>query len=81
MITEIEAKLAEMEKAPEFAAIPEVMPEKVAEVAKASQSRANQQAGKDSEKSSVLKDLTAKREDQPKAGHGRKKPARSGESR
>ena len=81
MITEIEAKLAEMEKATELAAIPEVMMEKAAEVAKASQSRANQQVEKDPEKSSVLKDLTAKREDQPKAGHSRKKPARSGESR
>lgn len=78
MITEIEAKLAEMEKAPELAAIPEVMPEKTG---KGSHSRTHQESGKDQEKNSVLKDLTAKKTGPDRKGHGRKKPVRSEESR
>ena len=81
MITEIESKLAEMEKAPELAAIPKAMPEKAAKVSKASQSRTNQKDEKESEKASVLKELTGKKREPQKKGHGRKKPARTEESR
>ena len=78
MITEIEAKLAEMEKAPELAAIPETMPEKAA---KEFHSRTRQGSEKDLEKTSVLKDLTAKKTGSGREGCGRKKPARTEESR
>lgn len=82
MITVIEAKLTEMEKAPELAAIPETIPEMTTEkAARASESSVRQTAGKESEKSSVLQDLTAKKADPKKPGHGRKKPVRTEEAR
>ena len=82
MITDIEAKLAEMEKAPELAAIPETVPGMGApQPDRASASKARQTAGKEAEKSSVLQDLTAKKADPKKPGHGRKKPARTEETR
>lgn len=82
MIKEIEAKLTEMEKAPELAAIPETVPEMTAhKAARASESSTRQTAGKESEKSSVLQDLTAKKADPKKPGRGRKKPARTEEAR
>ena len=82
MIKEIEAKLTEMEKAPELAAIPETVPEMTAhKAARASESSTGQTAGKESEKSSVLQDLTAKKADPKKPGRGRKKPARTEEAR
>ena len=70
-----------MEKAPELAAIPKAMPEKAAKVSKASQSRTNQKDEKESEKASVLKELTGKKREPQKKGHGRKKPTRTEESR
>ena len=74
LITDIEAKLAEMEKAPELAAIPETISETAS---KESPNKARQTAGKESEKSSVLQDLTVKKESPKKPGRGRKKPVRT----
>ena len=81
LITGIEAKLAEMEKAPELAAIPETVPEMTADKAGRSSGGVRQTAGKESEKSSVLQDLTAKKADPKKPGHGRKKSVRTEEAR
>ena len=78
LITDIEAKLAEMEKAPELAAIPETISETAS---KESPNKARQTAGKESEKSSVLQDLSAKKADPKKPGHGRKRPVRTEEAR
>lgn len=78
LITGIEEKLAEMEKAPELAAIPETISETAS---KESPNKARQTAGKESEKSSVLQDLTAKKESPKKPGRGRKKPVRTEEAR
>ena len=74
LITGIEEKLAEMEKAPELAAIPETISETAS---KESPNKARQTAGKESEKSSVLQDLTVKKESPKKPGRGRKKPVRT----
>ena len=77
MITDIEAKLAEMEKAQELEAIPETVPEMNADrPAIESGSKAWQTNGKDPEKASVLKDLTVKKAESKNPGRGRKKPAR-----
>ena len=77
MITDIEAKLAEMEKAQELEAIPEKVPEMNADrPVIESGSKAWQTNGKDPEKASVLKELTEKKAEPKKPGHGRKKPAR-----
>ena len=78
LITDIEAKLAEMQKAPELAAIPETISETAS---KESPNKARQTAGKESEKSSVLQDLSAKKADPKKPGHGRKRPVRTEEAR
>ena len=78
LITDIEAKLAEMQKAPELAAIPETISETAS---KESPNKARQTAGKESEKSSVLQDLSAKKADPKKPGHDRKKPVRTEEAR
>ena len=78
LITDIEAKLAEMQKAPELAAIPETISETAS---KESPNKAQQTAGKESEKSSVLQDLSAKKADPKKPGHGRKRPVRTEEAR
>ena len=57
MITEIEAKLNEMEKAPELAVIPETAPEMTPDkAAKTSGKDARQTVGREDEKASVLKD-------------------------
>ena len=82
MITDIEAKLAEMERAPEFAAIPETVSEMHTDrPGRASGNSARQTSRKEPEKSSVLQELTAKKADPKKPGHGRKKPARTEETR
>lgn len=82
MITEIEAKLNEMEKAPELAAVPETAPEMAPDKAvKTSGKDARQTAGREDEKSSVLRDLTAKKAEPKDPGRGRKKPARRERSR
>ena len=78
LITDIEAKLAEMQKAPELAAIPETISETAS---KESPNKARQTAGKESEKASVLQDLSAKKADPKKPGHGRKRPVRTEEAR
>ena len=78
LITDIEAKLAEMQKAPELAAIPETISETAS---KESPNKARQTAGKESEKSSVLQDLSAKKADPKKPGHGRKRPVRTEKAR
>lgn len=82
MITEIEAKLNEMEKVPELAAVPETAPEMAPDKAvKTSGKDARQTAGREDEKSSVLKDLTAKKAEPKDLGRSRKKPARREQSR
>ena len=82
MITDIEAKLAEVEKAPELAAIPETLPEmNTAQLDRASGNKTGKTNGKESEKSSVLQDLTAKKADPKKPGRGRKNSARTEEAR
>ena len=82
MITEIEAKLNEMEKAPELAAVPETAPEMAPDKAvKTSGKDARQMAGREDEKSSVLKELTAKKAEPKNPERGRRKPARREESR
>lgn len=82
MITDIEEKLVEMEKAPELVAIPETVPGMGApQPDRASGSKTGKTAGREAEKSSVLQDLTAKKADPKKPGHGRKKPARAEETR
>ena len=82
MITEIEAKLNEMEKAPERAAVPERAPEMAPDKAvKTSGKDARQMAGREDEKSSVLKELTAKKAEPKNPERGRRKPARREESR
>ena len=82
MITEIEAKLTEMEKAPELAAVPETAPEMTPDKAvKTSGKDARQMAGREDEKSSVLKELTAKKAEPKNPERGRRKPARREESR
>ena len=81
LITGIEAKLAEMEKAPELAAIPETVPEMTADKAGRSSGGVRQTAGKESEKSSVLQVLTAKKAEPKNPERGRRKPARREESR
>jgi len=66
----------------ELAAIPETVPEMTADKsARTFGSSARQTDGKESEKTSVLQDLTAKKADPKKPGHGRKKPARTEETR
>ena len=77
MITEIEAKLNEMEKAPELAVIPETAPEMTPDkAAKTSGKDARQTVGREDEKASVLKELTAKKAEPKDPGRSRKKPAR-----
>ena len=77
MITVIEAKLNEMEKAPELAVIPETAPEMTPDkAAKTSGKDARQTVGREDEKASVLKELTAKKAEPKDPGRSRKKPAR-----
>ena len=82
MITEIEAKLNEMEKAPELAAVPETAPEMTPDkAAKTSGKDSRQTVGREDEKVSVLKELTAKKAEPKDLGRSRKKPARREQSR
>lgn len=82
MITEIEAKLNEMEKAPELAVIPETAPEMTPDkAAKTSGKDARQTVGREDEKASVLKELTAKKAEPKDPGRSRKKSARREEAR
>ena len=82
MITEIEAKLNEMEKAPELAAVPETAPEMTPDkAAKTSGKDSRQTAGREDEKASILKELTAKKAEPKDPGRSRKKPARREQSR
>ena len=82
MITEIEAKLNEMEKASELAAVPETAPEMTPDkAAKTSGKDARQTTGREDEKASVLKELIAKKAEPKNPERGRRKPARREESR
>ena len=61
--------------------IPETVSEMTDDKAGRTSGSVRQAAGKESEKSSVLQDLTEKKADPKKPGHGRKKPVRTEEAR